>query len=147
MHQNAEGQTSRCSDPVTRLKPEESERGGRQGRALLSCPYLQLFPSRAGKVTGVCSTSLPLSSTRKVPDSDPSWQLGPTTSKHTPQIYRLTPNGGLGGKQSQHPSRQVHKPTGTHGEGKPGKYRCRSHTHMLRHIPREAQTPDHDTFE
>lgn len=78
------------------LRNLSGERG--KGEHCSPVPPFQLFPSRAGKVTGVCYTSLSLSSTRKVPDSDPSWQLGPTTSKHTPQIHMITPNVGTGGK-------------------------------------------------
>lgn len=83
---------------------------------LVSCPYLQLFPSRAGKVTGACYTLLPSPLVGRFHIQTPR-HLGPTTSEYNPHIRSPSQCGHWWEAGSQHPSRHVHSPIGSHREG------------------------------
>lgn len=112
----------------------------REARVNTTLPSLpSAFPIKGRKGHwSLCFTSLPLSPPRKVPESDSSWQLSPTTSKHTPQIHRVTPSVGIGGQHKadtllgRYTSRQGHIGRETLANAGAGPTHICSGTHHVR---------------
>lgn len=65
---------------------------------LVSCPYLQFFPSRAGKVTGACYTLLPSPLVGRFHIQTPQGIWAPPL-QNTTLTYSLPPSVDIGGKQ------------------------------------------------